>query len=132
MKAEIATQNGIAGAPAVLVVEDEAIIRMLLVEGLEDAGFAVMEADGADAAVAIVSNGTTIRAVVTDVRMPGSMDGFGLAAWMRENAPHVPIIITSGLAAEPDCEAINPAIACVIQKPYSLKKVVGLLVEVLG
>jgi len=59
-----------------------------------------------------------IGIVVTDVRMPGSMDGIGLARWMREHAPAVPIIITSGFATQPDAAAINPAIVRVVAKPY--------------
>ncbi len=105
-------------SPVVLVVEDEAIIRMILAEELEDAGFAVVEADGADAAVAAFAGRSDIGVVVTDVRMPGSMDGIGLARWMRQHAPTVPIIITSGFAAPPDATAINPAIARVVAKPY--------------
>ena len=132
MNEAIVTQNGVADAPMVLVVEDEAIIRMMLVDELEYAGIAVIEADGADAAVAIMSNGTTIRAVVTDVKMPGTMDGLGLAAWMRHRAPRVPIFITSGVITDSDCEAINPAIERVIPKPYSAKKLVDLLVALLG
>ena len=84
MNVEIVMKNGVADAPMVLVVEDEAIIRLMLVDELEDAGFAVIEAEGADAAVAILRNGAKICAVVTDVKMPGSMDGLGLAAWMRD------------------------------------------------
>jgi len=132
MNVEITTKNGVGNAAAVLVVEDEAIIRMMLVDELEDAGIAVIEAEGADAAAAIMSNGATIRAVVTDVRMPGTMDGLGLAAWMRDRAPGVPIIITSGVATESDCEAINPSIKRVISKPYSAKIVVGLIVALLS
>ncbi len=128
MNEAIVTQNGVANAPAVLVVEDEAIIRMMLVDELEDAGIAVIEADGADAAVAIMSNGATIRAVVTDIRMPGTMDGLGLAVWMRHQAPRIPIIITSGVVTEAECEGINPAIKRVISKPYSAKKVAALVV----
>ena len=132
MNVEIVTQNGVADAPAVLVVEDEAIIRMMLVDELEDAGIAVIEADGADAAIAILSSGATICAVITDVRMPGTMDGLGLAAWMRHHVPRLPIFITSGNVTESDCEAINPAIKGVISKPYSAIKVASLLASLLS
>ncbi|MCY7280775.1 MAG: response regulator [Sphingomonas bacterium] len=128
----MAMMDGIADAPMVLVVEDEAIIRLMLVDELEDAGFAVIEAEGADAAVALLLNGATIRAVITDVKMPGSMDGLGLAAWMRDQAPRVPIIITSGFATEPNCAAINPAITCVVPKPYSPKSVTALVIALLS
>jgi len=107
-----------ARSPVVLVVEDEAIIRMILAEELEDAGFAVVEAGSADAAVAAFAGRSDIGVVVTDVRMPGSMDGIGLARWMREHASAVPIIITSGFAIQPDAAAINPAIVRVVAKPY--------------
>lgn len=131
MNDAIVAQNGVADASAVLVVEDEVIIRMMLVDELEDAGIAVIEADGADAAVAIMSNGATIRAVVTDVRMPGTMDGLGLAAWMRDGAPGVPIIITAGFATEPQCQSINPAITHVVRKPYRPGEVARLLTALL-
>lgn len=124
-------ENGVAGSPAVLVVEDEAIIRMILVDELEDAGITVIEAEGADAAVAIMSNSATIRAVVTDVRMPGSMDGLGLAAWMLERAPGVPIIITAGFATQLDCESINPAITHIVPKPYRPEDVASLVTALL-
>lgn len=102
----------------VLVVEDEAIIRMLLVEAIEDAGLAAVEANCADAAIAEFSRRRDIRAVVTDVRMPGSMDGIGLAAWMRDHEPGIPVIICSGMATRVDLSTINPAIMRVVSKPY--------------
>lgn len=102
----------------VLVVEDEAIIRMLLAEAIEDAGLAVVEANNADAAIAELSRRTDIRAVVTDVRMPGSMDGIALASWMRAHNPEIPVIICSGIDTRVDVTAINPAIIRIVSKPY--------------
>ena len=107
----------------VLVVEDEAIIRMSLVWELEDAGFVVIEAKNADVAMAMLTDRSDIVVVVTDVRMPGSVDGFGLAAWMREHAASTPIIVTSALAELPDIAAINPAIARIVAKPYRSQEV---------
>ncbi len=118
--------------PVVLVVEDEAIIRMILTDELEDAGFAVVEADSADAAVVVFAGRRDIGAVVTDVRMPGSMDGLGLARWMREHTPTVPIIITSGFVAVSDAAGINPAIARVVAKPYSCRDVAGWVATLVG
>ena len=107
----------------VLVVEDEAMIRMTLVCELEDAGFVVIEAKNADVAMAMITDRSDIVVVVTDVRMPGSVDGFGLAAWMREHAASTPIIVTSALAELPDIAAINPAIARIVAKPYRSQEV---------
>lgn len=111
----------------VLVVDDEAMIRLVLMEEFEDAGFRVAEADSADAAVALLAGGAPVLAVVTDVRMPGSMDGLGLAAWMREHRPTVPVFVTSGYATRPDAAAINPAIAAVVPKPYQPSDLVVLV-----
>lgn len=132
MSVETGMKNGVAVAPEVLVVEDEAIIRMMLVDELEDAGISVIEAESADAALAIMRNGTALRVVVTDVKMPGSMDGLGLAAWMRDRAPDVSIIITSGFATEPDCEGINSAIIRIIPKPYKPRDIASLVTALLA
>lgn len=121
-----------AAAPVVLVVEDEAVIRMLLAEWLEDAGFVVVEADSADAAIGAFAGRRDISAVVADLRMPGSIDGLGLASWMREHEPAVPIIITSGFGAHPDVGATNPAIARVVAKPYVPSDVVGWVAVLVG
>lgn len=114
----------------VLVVEDEAMIRMTLVCELEDAGFVVIEAKNADVAMAMLTDRSDIVVVVTDIRMPGSVDGLGLAAWMREHAASVPIIITAAFAELPDIAAINPAIARIVAKPYRLQEVAAWVREV--
>ncbi len=105
-------------SPAVLVVEDESMIRMGLTCLLEDSGYRVVEAENADVALLKLAEQRDIQAVITDLRMPGSIDGLGLAAWMREHRPKVPIVITSGFGTLPDLAAINPAIARVVTKPY--------------
>ncbi len=115
--------------PAVLVVEDEALIRLLLADELEAAGFAVIEAENADQAIARLLQDRNIGCVLTDVRMPGSMDGLGLAAWMQAHAPTVPIIITSG-GVVPEIAQLNPAIARIVAKPYRPEDAPGWVREV--
>lgn len=122
-----ATSNG-AGT-VVLVVEDDGLIRMVLAGELEDAGFAVIEAKDADVAMAMITDRPDIAVVVTDVRMPGSIDGLGLAAWMREHVPSVPIIVATGHAEFPEIATINPAISRVIAKPYRSQDVAMLVRE---
>jgi DNA-binding NtrC family response regulator len=111
----------------VLVVEDEALIRMLLVDELEIAGFTVIEAENADEAIKALDDRHDVAVVATDVRMPGTIDGLGLAAWMRNHHAGVPIIIMSGFATTPDTEAINPAIVRVVAKPYRAREVANWL-----
>lgn len=115
-------------ANVVLVVEDEALIRMLLTDILEAAGFVVIEADGADEAIAVFAARRDVDVVVTDLRMPGTMDGLGLAGWMCEHAPAVPVIITSGLSTPPDADA-NPCIVHIVTKPYMPSHIVNLVTE---
>lgn len=84
--------NGIA----VLVVEDEAIVRMDIVLALEDEGFTVHQASDADEAIEILNTHFEIRLMFTDIDMPGSMDGLKLAAAVRDRWPPIRIIVTSG------------------------------------
>jgi DNA-binding NtrC family response regulator len=81
---------------SVLVVEDETIIRLNVVDELEDAGYEVFEAANADDAIAILAITPRIRLLFTDIDMPGTMDGLKLAAAVRERWPPVKIIVTSG------------------------------------
>jgi CheY-like chemotaxis protein len=81
---------------SVLVVEDEALIRMDIVDQLEEEGFKVFEAASATQAIALLDAEPTIQLLFTDIDMPGSMDGLKLAAAVRDRWPPVKIIVTSG------------------------------------
>ena len=100
--------------PTVLVVEDEILIRELVAEELEVAGYTVVIANDADQAIAILEARQDIHLVFTDVNMPGSMDGLKLAAAVRDRWPPVHIIITSGKIRPLEI----PANALFIPKPY--------------
>ncbi len=80
----------------VLVVDDDPFIRMDIAAMVEDAGFEVYEAEDADQAVSVLERDTTIRLLVTDIDMPGSMDGLKLARLTRDRWPPVKIIVISG------------------------------------
>lgn len=81
---------------SVLVVEDEPLLRMGIVDHLEEQGFSVLEAANADEAIAILSNNTMVQILFTDIDMPGEMDGIRLAEAVRDRWPPVTIVITSG------------------------------------
>lgn len=100
----------------VLVVEDEALIRMDIAEEIKAAGFNVLEAGTADEAIALLEQRSDIRVVFTDIHMPGSMDGLKLAHYVRGRWPPIRIIATSGHAriAEEDL----PEHSRFIAKPY--------------
>jgi two-component system, response regulator PdtaR len=110
-------------AIGVLIVEDEFLLRADAVEFMETSGFAVYEASNADEAIAILERHADIRAVFTDIQMPGSMDGLKLAHYVRGRWPPVKLIITSG-RARPPAEDM-PAGSGFVGKPYLLEKVVN-------
>ena len=105
----------------VLVVEDETLIREFVAEELEEAGYAVVMANNADQAIAILEARQDIHLVFTDIDMPGSMDGLKLAAAIRDRWPPVHIIITTGKVRPLEI----PANALFIPKPYVGKNVVA-------
>lgn len=98
----------------ILVVEDEAVVRMMAVDMLEDAGYAVHEAGTADEALSLLEGKAKIDVMFTDIRMPGSMDGLALAEIVGNRWPAIGIIITSGHVALP----ADIGQAVFLPKPY--------------
>jgi CheY-like chemotaxis protein len=80
----------------ILVVEDDALVRMHGVDIFVDAGFEVMEAADADEAIAILSKHDHVHLLFSDVDMPGSMDGLELAHLVYARWPHIRLLMTSG------------------------------------
>ena len=80
----------------VLIVEDEPLVRLTGADLLADAGFEVLEAGNADEALRILEATPVVRVVFTDVEMPGSLDGLGLARHICQRWPSIKIILTSG------------------------------------
>lgn len=85
-----------SAAPVVLVVEDEMLLRMRTVDMVEDAGFTSLEAVDADEAVSILESRSDIAMLITDIQMPGSMDGVMLAHAVHQRWPPIRIILVSG------------------------------------
>lgn len=107
----------VASQATILVVEDEPLQRMITADLIADAGYEVVGAESADIAVTILSSRTDIRVVVTDIDMPGSMDGLKLAAAVRDRWPPIEIIVVSG-GTRPDGVAL-PDRAVFYAKPYN-------------
>ena len=82
---------------AVLVVDDEPFVRMDLAESLRQAGFQVAEASNSDEALTKLNGGSyALRALVTDVQMPGTMNGYALAKLVHKRFPQAAIVVISG------------------------------------
>jgi DNA-binding response OmpR family regulator len=81
--------------PAILVVEDEAMIRMFVTEFLEDCGHRVFEAASVAEAKDLLAE-TPVDLVFSDVNMPGDENGFALEKWLRRHYPDIKVLLTSG------------------------------------
>lgn len=102
--------------PIALVVEDEALLRMLAIEVVEEAGFTAIEARDADEAVVLLESRTDIALLFTDINMPGSMDGLKLAHVVRDRWPPIKILLVSGEQRLQSCDL--PSNSCFVGKPY--------------
>lgn len=115
---------------AVLVVEDELLVRMDIVDHLIHEGFEVFEAGDADEAIAILQAEPSIRLLFTDIDMPGSMNGLKLSAAVRDRWPPVKLIVTSGHNAV--AAADLPDGSMFFSKPYQLPKISASMRELIG
>ena len=111
-------KNNSATSPAtrILVVEDELLIRMLVADELRDADYDVVEAGSADEALELLGTLAPVDLIISDVRMPGSIDGLGLLAAVKAKCPRLPFIVTSG-HIEPSL-ALQKGADQFLPKPY--------------
>jgi CheY-like chemotaxis protein len=116
--------------PVVLIVEDEFLLRMDAVDMITAAGFEVVEAANADAAIEILEARRDITVVFTDVQMPGSMDGLKLAQAVRGRWPPIKIIATSGHVHVRETDL--PEGGRFLPKPYNPMQVTGMLRELIS
>ncbi|MDB5701398.1 MAG: response regulator [Sphingomonadales bacterium] len=112
-------------AAYILVVEDELFVRLLISDALREAGYRVLEAFNGDEAIDILTSGAHVDVILSDVRMPGSVDGLGLLAFVRKNFPDLPVVISSGhlastLAFEYGANEFLP-------KPYAVAHAVAVI-----
>jgi CheY-like chemotaxis protein len=114
----------------VIVVEDEALVRMDIAMSLEDEGFIVLEASNADDAIDILNSHPEIRLMFTDIDMPGSMDGLKLAEAVRDRWPPVKIIVASGHRQLSD--ELLPVEGRFFSKPYDHSRVITTMREMLA
>ncbi|MBT0957147.1 response regulator [Alphaproteobacteria bacterium KMM 3653] len=86
------------GRARILVVEDQREVLTVLVQTLSKEGYEVLQAENGDIAVEILASGTKVDLVLSDIAMPGKVQGTDLAARLREDQPELPVILMSGFA----------------------------------
>ena len=78
----------------ILIVEDDVLVRMPIAQYLRDCGYKVIEAANADEAMTVLMHKETVVDIVfSDIEMPGTVDGFGLAKWIREHRPGLDVLL---------------------------------------
>jgi two-component system, response regulator PdtaR len=117
MSTAMASHEEATRQPAVLVVEDEILIRSAVAEFLRGAGYRVIEAADAGEAVAVFASGTQIDLVFSDINMPGTMDGIGLVRWIADHHPGIQVILTSAIS---HTRRAGLSGASFLPKPYRL------------
>jgi two-component system, response regulator PdtaR len=118
------------GTAVVLVVEDDAFIRMGAVDLVVSAGYEVLEAENADEAIRILEARNDIDLVFTDVQMPGTMDGIKLTHYIRNRWPPVKIIVASGMAILD--ESSLPEGSRFFAKPYNDHAITDMMARMLA
>jgi two-component sensor histidine kinase len=111
-------------------VEDEMVLRMRAVDIVEDAGFTAVEAVNADEALAILESRSDISLLLSDIQMPGSMDGLKLAHAVHDRWPSIKIILVSGQIKLADRD--RPADSRFFGKPLEVKQMIAELQEMVG
>jgi CheY-like chemotaxis protein len=125
----VVLENSVVPA-VVLVVEDEMLLRMRAVDMVEDAGYIPVEAADADQAVAILESRSDIALMFTDIQMPGSMDGLGLAHSVHERWPPIKIIMVSGKLKLANTDI--PTDSRFFEKPFEAGEMIAEMQSMIG
>jgi len=113
----------------ILLVEDEPFLRTDVAEALRRAGFQVIEAADADAAMEFINSGERIDLVFTDVWTPGVLNGITLVERVRAKFPMMPVIITSSNKKVEDAAS---RIGRFVPKPYEPTGVANMIAQIVS
>jgi two-component system, response regulator PdtaR len=115
-----------AAQPVILLVEDEFLIRMSVADFLRTAELTVIEAGSANEALMVLKARSDVALVLTDLRMPGAVDGAGLIREIRKSYPGVKLVVVA--SAFRNSEPVDAT----VRKPYSLEHVLEVIKSVLA
>lgn len=121
-------RRAMTGPQTILLVEDEALTRLLMTDVLRDEGYHVIEASCGDEGRDLLLSGEAIDLVVTDVNMPGETDGIALTALAKQMAPERPVVVVSShlpAAAAGRADEFIP-------KPYQPSTFLEVIVNLIG
>jgi two-component system, response regulator PdtaR len=118
---ELPSRQQAAISPTILVVEDEVLLRMAVADQLRNVGYRVIEVADAQQALDALAHKFDVKLIVSDIQLPGALDGLGLARLVRATHPAIKIVLTSGRFGDADgseCDGF-------FQKPYDANRLIN-------
>jgi CheY-like chemotaxis protein len=115
-------------AQTILVVEDEFLIRFMLADSLREIGYQVLEAADGDEGLDILCSGQGVHLIITDVRMPGVVDGMELTRRSKSMAPDRPVIVCSAHLLRSESHPADDFLA----KPYGIGSLTDAIARLIG
>ncbi len=114
--------------PVILLAEDEAMLRIIAVEMLEDAGFQVFEAGDGVEALELLKANPEISLLVSDIKMP-RMDGYALVEAGLQFKPGLKVLLMTGYSQDPPAHLLKAADVQILHKPFDLERLCVLAAE---
>ena len=115
----------------ILLAEDEAMLRIIAVEMLEDAGFKVFEAGDGVEALELLKAHPEISLLVSDIKMP-RMDGYALVEAGLQVKPGLKVLLMTGYSQDPPPHILKAASIQILRKPFSLERLCALAAEMIA
>jgi CheY-like chemotaxis protein len=116
--------------PPILVVDDELLVRLMMVEALADGGYTVLEAEDGLAALSEIERVDQLRGLVSDIRMGATPNGWEIAQRAREKFPAVAVVyVTGDSIAEWPAHGVPQS--AILQKPFASAELVTALANLL-
>ena len=112
----------------ILVAEDEAMLRIIAVEMLEDAGFAVFGAGDGIEALELLKANPQIALLVSDIKMP-RMDGYALVEAGLAIRPDLKVLLMTGYAQDPPPQVLKAREIQILHKPFNLERLCALAAQ---
>jgi DNA-binding NtrC family response regulator len=110
----------------ILLVEDDALLRISIADHLRSKGYHVIEAGTVIEAATVLSSGASVHVIFSDVDLPGATGGLSFAVWVHAHYPGIPVILTSGVRAVMPTLNTQESVRFV-PKPYDFDKVAHLI-----
>ena len=124
---QVPSESGEDPEHTIMIVEDELLLRLDLANQLHSAGFEIIEAQSGDEAVKILATNIDVDLILTDIRMPGQVDGLGLVSFVKRQERRIKVIL---LSAYVEADSDSPADAS-FAKPVRIEALLAKIRQLL-